>query len=77
LIEAFDLLGFTSAQSQGAIGEHGDGLWHLLGKAVEFAHSACRLRMIEELGDEEVLFTRTDAAVRAVVAHVIAKTRDR
>lgn len=42
-------------------------------KAVDFAHSAGRVEMIEELDRDHDLFTRTDHAVQAAVAHVIPK----
>ena len=42
-------------------------------KAVEFAHSAGRDRMIIELEADHDLFTRTDRAVQAAVAHVVPK----
>ncbi len=40
-------------------------------KAVDFAHAAGRAQMIEELDRDHDLFTRTDEAVQAAVAHII------
>lgn len=42
-------------------------------KAVEFAHSVGRDRMIIELEADHDLFTRTDRAVQAAVAHILPK----
>lgn len=42
-------------------------------KAVDFAHGAGRIGMIEELDRDHDLFTRTDEAVQAAIAHIIPK----
>ncbi len=42
-------------------------------KAVDFAHAAGRIQMIEELDRDHDLFTRADEAVQAAVAHIIPK----
>ncbi len=42
-------------------------------EAVAFAHGVGRLAMIEDLDRDHDLFTRTDEAVQAAVAHIIPK----
>lgn len=52
----------------GLLGELGNGRFR-----VEFAPGAGRDRMIAELEADHDLFTRTDRAVQAAVAHIIPK----